>query len=173
MPMRTCKQFANPACFPARITGRKNTDLPEWYTDNTLVVTYPVRGVHDMDRPEPNALFPYINALPHIDEIAGKTGMRPLALLMHWEGTAPWAPPYVWPPYGGVEAFNEFRDALHDRGHMLGVYCSGFGYTKRSNLIPEYDNTEKIGRDDLLAVFFINLNCHEYSPLYLILSADR
>lgn len=137
--------------LPPRVKKIKdNTDLPDWYTDNTLVVTYPVRGVHDMDKPEPNALFPYINALPHIDEIAGKTGMRPLALLMHWEGTAPWAPPYVWPPYGGVEAFNEFRDVLHDRGHMLGVYCSGFGYTKRSNLIPEYDNTEKIGRDDLL-----------------------
>ena len=29
-----------------------------------------------------------------------------------------------------------------------------------------------LGRDDLLAVFFINLNCRGYSPLYLILSAD-
>ena len=137
--------------LPPRVKKIKdNTDLPDWYTDNTLVITYPVRGVHDMDKPEPNALFPYENALPYIDEAAEKTGMRPLALLMHWEGTAPWAPPYVWPPYGGVEPFNRFRDSLHKRGYMLGVYCSGFGYTKRSNIIPEYDNTEKIEREDLL-----------------------
>ncbi|MBQ3869637.1 MAG: hypothetical protein II777_03735 [Clostridia bacterium] len=124
--------------------------LPDWYGDDVLVVSYPVRGTHDMDDPKPNALYPYTNALPIIDRIIEKTKMRVLVLLMHWEGTAPWAPPYVWPPYGGEDRLAEFRDELHKRNCMLGVYCSGFGYTERSNLVKEYDNTERIKRENLL-----------------------
>lgn len=138
--------------LPPRVRKTKdNKALPDWYRDNLLVLTYPVRGVHDMDKPEPNAFFPYENALPVIDEIHEKTGCKPMALLMHWEGTAPWAPPYVMPPYGGLECFDRFRDALHDRGFLLGVYCSGFGFTERSNIIPEYDMTEKIEKEGLLS----------------------
>lgn len=138
---------------PSAKKAAENKALPEWYDDDLLVLTYPVRGVHDMDTPEPNALFPYENALPLIDEIKNGTGMRPLVLLMHWEGTAPWAPPYVWPPYGGEGQFNTFKDKLHERGCLLGVYCSGFGYTKQSNIIKEYDNTDKIDREDLYKYF--------------------
>ena len=122
---------------------KDNDMLPEWYKDSPLVLSYPVRGVHDMDIMNPNALFPYENALPIIDEIAEKTKSRILVLLMHWEGTAPWAPPYVWPPFGGEEMFFNFQKKLHDRKHMLGVYCSGFGYTKQSNLIAEYNNEKE------------------------------
>lgn len=121
---------------------RDNEKIPEWYADSPLVLSYPVRGVHDMDTMTPNALFPYENALPVIDEIAEKTKARLLVLLMHWEGTAPWAPPYVWPPFGGEEMLLNFLEKLHDRKHLLGVYCSGFGFTKQSNLIAEY-NCEK------------------------------
>ena len=127
-----------------------NPRLPGWYRDNVLVVTYPVRGVHDMDRMEPNAFYPYINALPALREIAAETGMRVLALLMHWEGTAPWAPPYVWPPYGGEDEFFGFRDALHRENMLLGVYCSGFGFTRRSNLVDGYDLSERIEKEGLL-----------------------
>lgn len=126
-----------------------NSLLPAWYSDSPLVITYPVRGHHDMDIMEPNAFFPYCRALPMIDEIAARTGWRILVVLMHWEGTAPWAPPYVWPPYGGECAFNDFLCQLHQKGHLLGVYCSGFGYTERSNLIPAYDNAERIKKHRL------------------------
>ncbi len=114
--------------------------LPAWYGDSPLVITYPVRGIHDMDEMTPNALFPYVNALPMIDEIASRTGWRIMVVLMHWEGTAPWAPPYVWPPFGGEACFRAFMDELHRRGDLLGVYCSGFGFTEQSNLIKEYNN---------------------------------
>ena len=118
---------------------KDNRSLPLWYEDAPLIVSYPVRGIHDTDEMKPNALFPYVNALPLIDEVKTATNAKILTLLMHWEGTAPWAPPYVWPPYGGEDALNVFRDALHAEGDLLGVYCSGFGYTKQSKLIADYN----------------------------------
>lgn len=124
----------------------ENPALPAWYQDAPLVVTYPVRGIHDMDEMTPNRLFPYENALPRIEEIAEKTGMRILVLLMHWEGTAPWAPPFVWPPYGGEEMLQGFIEKLHAKGHLLGVYLSGIGFTEQSNLIASY-NCEKLIRE--------------------------
>lgn len=121
---------------------KDNTDLPAWYAESPLVVTYCVRGIHDMDEMSPNALFPYTNALPLLDQIKSRAETRLLVLLMHWEGTAPWAPPYVWPPYGGTENFSQFKDMLHANGDLLGVYCSGFGYTIKSNLVDDYECTE-------------------------------
>ena len=131
------------------VPTKENSSLPKWYENAPLVVTYPVRGVHDMDKMEPNALFPYTNALPHLNKIKSDTGCQIMALLMHWEGTAPWAPPYVWPPYGGEKVFNEFRDALHENGDLLGVYCSGFGYTTKSTL-TDYNCEDKIEKDNVL-----------------------
>ena len=138
--------------LPGRLTKiSENPDLPDWYEDSPFVVSYPVRGIHDMDIPmNPNALYPYTNALGLIDEIAEKTGARLLVLLMHWEGTAPWAPPYVWPPFGDSDNFSRYLEALHDRGHMLGVYCSGFGYTINSNLI-DYNCAEAYEKNGLKA----------------------
>ncbi len=128
-----------------------NSRLPQWYEDSPLIVAYPVRGIHDMDEMTPNALFPYMQAMPIIEEIARETQTRVMVLLMHWEGTAPWAPPYVWPPYGGEESFNEFLNKLHEKGHLLGVYCSGFGWTEQSNLIAEYARSaEKEGLLDAM-----------------------
>ena len=121
---------------------KDNPSLPAWYADSPLVVGYPVRGVHDTDEMKSNALYPYTAALPLLREIKEATGSRIMALLMHWEGTAPWAPPYVWPPYGGEENFLAFRDALHKEGDLVGVYCSGFGYTIQSRLVENY-NQEK------------------------------
>ncbi len=120
----------------------ENKNLPAWYKNSPLVVSYPIRGAHDMDT-TPNDFFPYTNAIPVIDEIKQKTNSQILVLLMHWEGTAPWAPPYVWPPYGGVENFYEFKNYLKKNNDLLGVYCSGFGYTIQSNLIPEYNKSEE------------------------------
>ena len=127
----------------------ENRSLPSWYEDSPLIVSYPVRGLWDADEMTPNALYPYTNALPLLREIKDKVKNRLLVLLMHWEGTAPWAPPYVWPPYGGEENFAEFADALHKDGDLIGVYCSGFGYTKKSNLVNDYDCNEKYESEEL------------------------
>jgi len=102
-----------------------------------------------MDEMKANKLHPYTNALPLLDDIRKACDSRLLVLLMHWEGTAPWAPPYVWPPFGGEENFKEFLEALHAKGDMLGVYCSGFGYTMQSNLIDEYNKEEDFKKGEL------------------------
>lgn len=125
-----------------------NHTLPEWYLDSPLVVTYPVQGIHDMDEAKPNKLFPYHKVLPYLEDIAAKTGSRILDILMHWEGTAPWAPPYVWPPLGGEEIFKDFCKELHKRNFLLGVYCSGISYTIHSN-INNYNNEQAIESEGL------------------------
>jgi hypothetical protein len=72
-----------------------------------------------------------------------------MALVMHCEGTAPWAPSYVWPPYGDLDNFNKFKDTLNKNGDLFGVYCSGFGYTIKSNLCEEYNKEDTYQKDGL------------------------
>ena len=111
-----------------------NKKLPKWYSESPVVITYPVRGKHDTDVMNPNKLFPYINVLPHVERFEKTFGSKIMILLMHWEGTAPWAPPIVWPPFGGEDELKKLINTLHERGDVLGVYCSGLGWTINSKL---------------------------------------
>jgi len=147
--------FENTADTPL-IDIKKNKQLPNWYSESPIIVTYPVRGQTDTDLMNPNKLFPYLNAMKHIDRLAEETESKIMVLLMHWEGTAPWAPPYVWPPYGGQDVFQEFADALHQSGHLLGVYCSGLGFTMKSNLVPDYDKSATFAQENLSAVMCLS-----------------
>ena len=126
----------------------ENPVLPDWYGESPVVVTYCVRGHHDTDIMDPSKLFPYANGLPIIRDLSEKLDSKILVILMHWEGTAPWAPPVVWPPYGGKEALEEYINALHAEGHLLGVYCSGLGWTKQSKLV-DYNGDAQYNRQNL------------------------
>ena len=130
----------------------ENKQLPEWYKESPVVVTYPVRGLHDTDTMTPTKLFPYITGLSQIEKISEAIDSKILVLLMHWEGTAPWAPPYVWPPYGGEKAFKEYVKALHEKGHLIGVYCSGMGYTMKSKLIDDYECSKDFEEKNLAKI---------------------
>ena len=116
------------------------------------MVTYPVRGTRDLGDMTPNEYFPYTKALPVLRSLAEQFDSKVLALLMHWEGSAPWAPPYVWPPYGGTEDFQAFVDALHTDGNLAGVYASGTGYTLRSNTDPTYGREEEFAEKHLVDI---------------------
>ncbi len=118
--------------MPEKIINNKN--LPEWYEQSPVVALYPVRGTKDHGDMTPNMYYPYKNVLPYVEKYSEKFGSSIMALPMHWEGTAPWAPPFVWPPFGGEEQFKEFADALHEKNNLLGVYCSGIGWTTHSYL---------------------------------------
>ncbi len=123
--------------MPPKIAENKN--LPDWYLESPVVITYPVRGHKDLGDQTPNELFPYTNALKYIDKYNREFSSKIMALLMHWEGSAPWAPPYVWPPYGGEDKYQEFVDSLHKKGNLAGLYASGIGYTLRSNTDTTYN----------------------------------
>jgi len=129
-----------------------NKQIPAWISDSPVVVIYPVRGTKDTGDMTPNEYFPYSNALPYLKRLSEKINSRIMALLMHWEGTAPWAPPYVWPPFGGEEVFMDFINRMHQNGNLVGVYCSGIGWTNESVLLPEYSRREQYLNENLRTI---------------------
>lgn len=120
----------------------ESNDLPKWYGESPLIVAYPLRGDCDTNV-KPNGMYPYKNALPYLEEIASKTQSKVMGLLMHWEGTAPWAPPYSWPPYGGEREFSLFTEEMHSKDMLVGLYCSGMGWTIQSNVDTTYNCEQK------------------------------
>lgn len=126
-----------------------NKDLPDWYHKSPVTVIYPVRGRKDTGDMTPNGMYPYVNGLSFLQETATSTNSPVMALLMHWEGTAPWAPPYVWQPFGGEKKFDDFLQQAHDKHMLVGLYMSGMGYTLKSNVLPDYDRTTDFERDNI------------------------
>lgn len=148
----------------------QNSNLPDWYKKSPVVLTYCVRGKHDLDELNESKLYPHENALPVIDEYAKDLNSSIMVVLMHWEGTAPWAPPYVWPPYGGEKPLSDFIEKMHTRGNAVGVYCSGLGWTQKSNLC-DYSREKEFEEKGLAR--FMNIAPDGSLPLSQICTGQR
>lgn len=143
---------------------KENTELPDWIRESPIVITYPIRGTTESGDMTPNCFYPYTKGLEYIEKYAQIFDSRILTLLMHWEGTAPWAPPFVWPPFGDKENFDKFSEELHENGHMLGLYCSGLGWTQQSGNDLSY-NMEQYFEDNGLA------ECVEVGPTHELMDS--
>lgn len=115
-------------------------NYPSWLATSPIVMCTMVRGDHRITE-EPNEFFPLARILPPLRRLRGLLDSRMMVLLMRWEGTSPWAPPYIWPPLGGTEAFAEFSQTVHDEGDLMGVYASGVAWTQYSK-IGRYDRQQ-------------------------------
>lgn len=95
-----------------------------------------------------NGYYPYTNCLPYIRKYEEFFGNRQMVLLMHWEGTAPWAPPYVWPPFGNKTSFDKLVEGIHGRNNLFGLYCSGLGWTQKS-FYYDYNREDTFEKESL------------------------
>ena len=136
--------FENAGVMPEKLAA----DLPAVLDASPVILAYPVKGFGiDAGGLIPNEYFPYCNALPVVDKYNSMWNNPVMALLMHWEGTAPWAPPFIWPPSGGEAMLKEFVDAMHSRNNTVGLYSSGTGWTQKSMIDPSYDLEERFSAD--------------------------
>ena len=128
---------------------KDNQNIPNWLRNSPIIVCYPVRGQVDTEIVETDewAYYPYTKATPYMKELQKELDSALMPLLMHWEGTAPWAPPYVWPPYGEFSNFEQFISEMHEMGNYVGVYCSGISWSQESILIPSYNKKEEFEKE--------------------------
>ena len=142
---RSFMEEKNPI-LPAKLHDR----MPDWLKKSPVIIAYAVKGNgSDHGDLSPNEYYPYINALPTMEKYQKRWNNPVMALLMHWEGTAPWAPPFVWPPYGGEDELAKYIDAMHEKGNTVGLYCSGIAWTQRSMIDFNYTLEERYKEDNV------------------------
>lgn len=135
------RDFVENSSFPLPPKLRNNPKVPKWVFDSPVVVIYPPRSVRGTGYFGPNEFFPYVNGLKYLDDLQESIDSKLMAFLPYWEGTAPWAPPFVWPPFGGEDLFADFVKEMHERNNLIALYCSGIHWTDEHLLVPEYNMT--------------------------------
>ena len=147
------REFIETSGFVLPPKVKDNPRLPSWHKDSAVVTICPVRSIVGVDYFGPNEYQPYMNGLKYMLELSEDFDVPVMALLIGWEGTAPWAPPLMWPPYGGEEELKRYVDEMHKHGQYVGLYGSGINWTEQSHFVKECNFTDyrlKHGIDDIL-----------------------
>lgn len=143
------KSWLHSSCLISSPLYKDNKNYPQWLKENPVVLIYPVRGETDHGEMPLRCFYPYTNGIQYVKKYNEVLGVKALVLLMHWEGTAPWAPPHVWPPFGDYEDFKKFDEQLHESGNRLGLYCSGISWTEKSGIVTSYTTEEYFKENEL------------------------
>ena len=125
-------------------------NMPAVLEGSPVIIAYPIKGVGaDAGSLDTNEYYPYSAAMPVMERYNKLWDNSVMALLMHWEGTAPWAPPFIWPPTGGEDLLKEYVDAMHSKGNSVGLYASGIAWTQKSMIDPSYSLEERFIADNV------------------------
>lgn len=133
------RTFVENGDFPLPPKLAQNPNLPRWVKQSPVVVIYPPRSVRGTGYYGRNEYFPYENGIKYLEELKEEIDSPIMAFLPYWEGSAPWAPPFCWPPFGGEAAFAPFVQKMHENGDLVGLYASGLHWTDQSLIDPIYD----------------------------------
>lgn len=137
------RDFVENSDFPLPEKMEQRDDIPQFVKDYAVVTVYPVRSVVGVKGYfGKNEYMPYCNGLKYFDDLKLELGADMMAFLVGWEGSATWAPPLMWPPYGGEEELSRFVDEMHKRGNYVGLYGSGLNWTDKSIFVKECDFTQ-------------------------------
>ena len=137
------RDFVENSDFPLPLKMEEREDIPQFIKDYAVVTVYPVRSVVGVKGYfGKNEYMPYCNGLKYFDDLKLELGSDMMAFLVGWEGSATWAPPLMWPPYGGEEELHKFVEEMHNRGNYVGLYGSGLHWTDKSIFVKECDFTQ-------------------------------
>jgi hypothetical protein len=134
---------------------KDNKKIPVWFEDSPVSISYPIRAHDDKGALTPNEYYPYIKAQSYIDSLSHHLQSKIIAMLMHWEGTAPWAPPHLFPPFGGLDKLEAFIKSMHHKKNLVGLYGGGLAYTMKSLLDTSYSRKKEF--HDLLVKHAVNI----------------
>lgn len=137
------RSFLENSDFPLPPKLLDNPDFPRWALESPVVAIYPPRSIRGSGYMGPNEFFPYVQSIKYLEDLSEDLDSKILSFLPYWEGSAPWAAPYSWPPYGGEQPFLEYVEKMHDKGWRVGVYSSGLNWTDTHFTVPEYDRTQE------------------------------
>jgi len=136
------RDFVENSDFPLPPKVNENPRMPKWINKHPVVTIYPPRSIRGSGYMGPNEFFPYVNSIKYLEDLSEDLESEIMTFLPYWEGTAPWAGPYSWPPYGGEEPFLEYVQKMREKGWPVGVYASGVNWTDKHLTVTDYDRTQ-------------------------------
>ncbi len=122
------RKFLENSDFPLPEKISNDGKLPEWYHSSPVVIVNGARGRRSSQITGEHS-DELTDSISELDMLSERFDTPIMSLLTDWEGSAPWAPPFNWPPFNGETAFKEYIRKMHERRYIVGIYGSGLNWT--------------------------------------------